>query len=108
MKRRLLIASLLLALVSPAARAATVNLAWGTLCHTENPVSATTFACDTNGPEGDRVMTVSFKPEAALPQVVGLEWLIVGRADPGAPLPDWWRLGAAPDCRAGEVAFRSD
>jgi hypothetical protein len=106
MKRLLLISSLLLALASVAAQAATANLAWGTLCYPENPVMATTFACDTDGPEGDRVVTVSFTPGVAVPQVIAVEWLIVGQTDFYSPgyLPDWWRLEPA-GCRAGKVSF---
>jgi hypothetical protein len=106
MKRVLLVSSLLLLLASPAARAVTVNLAWGPLCYPGNPVSATTFACDTDGPEGDRVVTVSFTPGAAIPDVIAVEWSISGQPDFDSPweLPDWWRLEPG-GCRAGKVSF---
>jgi len=107
MKKTLLLTSMLLALTVSAALAEGVNLAWGTLCYTENPVSATTFACNTNGTAGARVMTVSWTIDVPMLDLVGLEWAIEGVSETPA-LPDWWKLGATPDCRAGKATFNSN
>jgi hypothetical protein len=107
MKKTPLLSILTLALLSPVAQAGGVNLAWGTLCYTENRVSSTNFACDVNTSAGDRTMTVSFMLDWPMPDMIGVDWRIVGQSD--APdLPDWWKLGAAPECRAGMVTFNSD
>jgi len=106
MKKTLLFASMLLALTASVALAGGVNIAWGTLCYTENPVSSTTFACTVNTATGNRQMTVSFMLNSGLPDMVGAEWLIEGQSDLPA-LPDYWKLGIAPstDCRAGRAQF---
>jgi hypothetical protein len=105
MKKTILLTSMLLALTVSVALAGGVNVAWGTLCYTENPVSSTTFACNTN--TGNRVMTASFMLDVPMDDMIALEWAIEGQSDLPA-LPDWWKLGATPDCRAGKATFNSN
>ena len=107
MKKMLLFASLLLVLAAPVAMAGGVSVAWGTVCYTENPVSVTTFACNTNGSAGNRLMTCSFKLDAEMTDMIALEWEIRGQTD-AAAVPDYWKLGATPDCRAGKATFNSN
>jgi hypothetical protein len=107
MKKTILFVSILLALTASVALAGGVSIAWGTLCYTEGgpSSSATTFACNTNS--GNRVMTTSFKLDNAMDDMIALEWAIDGQSDDAA-IPDWWKLGVAPDCRAGKATYNSN
>ena len=108
MKKRLLLTGLLLTLTVSVALAGGVNFNWGTVCYTENPVSAVTFACNTNAMYSlSWPMTASFVIDNVIPDFVGVEIHIEGQSDLPA-LPDWWKLGAWPDCRANRVQFQAD
>jgi len=106
MKKTLLLTSLLLALTVSVALAGGLNVAWGSLCCTESHVAATVFACNTNGAAGNRTITTSFMLDVPMADLVGVEWLIDGQSD-AAVLPEWWKLGVAPDCRANKALFKS-
>jgi hypothetical protein len=98
--------ALLLALAAPAslapvAHAGGVNFNWGTVCYTEAPVNFRTFACETNS--GAHPMTMSFKLDSAMPDVVGIEIAVEGVSDDGA-IPDWWKLDAA-GCRPNALLY---
>ena len=107
MKKTLLLTSMLLALTVSVALAGGVNFAWGTLCYTENPVSAVTFACATNTFSAGWPMTASFVVDTPIPDFVGVEIVMEGQSDQ-ATLPDWWKVGAAPDCRSLQATFAAD
>jgi hypothetical protein len=113
MKKTLLFASMLLALTASVALAGGVNVAWGTVCFTDATdqvaAHATTFACNTNGSAGNRLMTVSFALDNEMTDLVGTEFYILGQSDLPA-LPDYWKLGIAPstDCRVGKATFASN
>jgi hypothetical protein len=105
MKKMLLLTSVLLALTATVALAGGVNFNWGTVCYTEAPVSAITFACDTNA--GVWHMVSSFIVDSEVTDMVGFELTMVAQsADP--VLPDWWQLGSPPDCRTGKASFLVD
>jgi hypothetical protein len=93
---------MLLALTVSVALAGGVNFNWGTLCFTEAPVAAKVFACNTNA--GNWPMTASFVIDTPMPDFVGVEILMEGQSD-AAALPEWWKLGASPDCRTGKAQF---
>jgi hypothetical protein len=100
-----LLACLLLALTAPVALGGGLSLNWGTVCYTEAPASLRTFACDTNtGVAG--IMTVSFKLDSTMSDMIGVEWTIEGESSTPT-VPDWWQLGDAADCRA-DTTFNSD
>ena len=105
MKKVLLLTSVLLALTVTAALAGGVNFNWGTACYTEAPVSAITFACNTNG--GSWHMVSSFKTDVEVTDFVGFELTMVGQTALAA-VPDWWKLGAAPDCRGSKGQFSAN
>jgi hypothetical protein len=109
MKKTLLFASMLLALTASVALAGGLNVAWGSLCYTEAAAgaNATVFACNTNGSAGNRTITCSFMMNNPMSDMVGLEWLITATSDLPA-LPDYWKLGVAPDCRATKAQFKSN
>jgi hypothetical protein len=105
--RFLALAALLLATsaaVASVARAGGVNFNWGTVCYTEAPASVRTFACNTNS--GTHPMTMSFRLDADMTDMVGLEIEVEGQSD-ATSLPDWWKLGAA-DCRPNGLAYSGD
>jgi len=106
MKKTILLTSMLLALtVSVALAAGGFSLNWGTVCYTEAATPALVFACATNsGTAG--VMTTTFMLDNPMADLVGCEWQIDGQSDDVA-LPEWWKLGAAPDCRANKASFKS-
>jgi hypothetical protein len=83
-----------------------VSLAWGTQCYSEHPIVLQTFACNTNAVQAWS-MTVSFMADADVTDLAGVEVFLVGMAD-SPMLPDWWKVGAASDCRFGMVSFHSD
>jgi hypothetical protein len=92
--------------VCPAARAGGVGIAWGTVCYSENPVDAVTFACNSNTGPSSWPMTVSFMVDAEMTDFVGVEVQLQGGWTYQA-VPDWWKLGPT-DCRAGLVSFAAD
>jgi hypothetical protein len=104
MKKTLLLTGLLLATMVSVALAGGVNFNWGTVCYTDNPVSAKVFACNTNGSAGNAFLTASFKVDHEIPDFVGVEISMEGQSD-AAALPDYWKVGVAPDCRAGKALF---
>jgi hypothetical protein len=97
----------LLAPPVPVALAGGVNFSWGTVCYTENPVSAVTFACNTNIFVGGWPMTASFVLDTGIPDFVQVDIGIVGQSDLSV-LPDWWKLGGTGDCRTGKASFAAD
>ena len=105
MKKVLLLTSVLLALTAAVALAGGVNFNWGTVCYTEAPMSAITFACNTNA--GVWHMVSSFVSDVEETDMVGFELTMIGQSDQ-AILPDWWKLGAPPDCRTGKASFLVD
>jgi hypothetical protein len=106
MKKTLLFTTVLLALTVSVALAGGLNITWGTVCHTENPMPALTFACASNTGTAATI-TTSFKLDNEMTDLVGLEWRIDGQSDTPT-IPDWWQLGAAPDCRANKATFNSN
>jgi hypothetical protein len=100
--KTLVLVGVLLTLAAPAIAARGINLNWGTVCYTEAPMSALTFACDTNA--GNSVITVSFAIGTEMADMIAVEFEIVGEST-ASSLPDWWKIGAAPDCRSGQVQF---
>ena len=76
MKNVPLLTSVLLALVISPALAAGLNLNWGTVCYTEAPVSAITFACNTN--TGSWHLVTSVMTDIDLPGMIGVEITMVG------------------------------
>jgi hypothetical protein len=90
--------------LAPVAHAGGVNFNWGTACYTEAPVNFRTFACATNA--GSHPMTMSFKLDSAMPDVVGIEIAVEGVADDGA-VPDWWKLESA-GCRPNALSYSGD
>jgi hypothetical protein len=107
MCRSLLFVFLMLASLPGLARAGGVNFGWGTTCYTSSQTSALAFACNTNSASRHWTMTASFMLDAEMPDFVGVELVILGRSD-RTTLPDWWKLGEAPDCRAGMARFTAD
>jgi hypothetical protein len=105
MKKVLLLTSVLLALTAAVALAGGVNFNWGTVCYTEAPVSVMTFACNVN--TGSWNMTASFISDQEITDFVGFEETLAAQSDQTA-LPDWWKLGVAPDCRASKANFFAD
>lgn len=106
MKRILLSVCALLALGAPSVRAAAgVNLAWGAGCWTDNPVSAKTFACNTN--TGSAPMTASFVTTTDQPDFVGVESVVDLQVD-AAALPDWWQFFNAAVCRQTALSTSAD
>ena len=100
MKKTLLLTGLLLAMMVSVALAGGVNFNWGTVCYTDAPVNAKVFLCNTNS--GSFPMTASFKVDHEIPDFVGVEITIEGQSD-ALTLPDWWKVGASPDCRFGKA-----
>lgn len=108
MKKMLLLAGVLLLLSAPVAMAKGVNLTWGKFCYSDAPAATQTFACNTNSgiTAGPWFMTTSFMIDTDMPDMVGIEQMLEGMSDDPA-LPDWWKVGAAPDCRAGKSLYNS-
>jgi hypothetical protein len=109
MRRVLLFACVLSACLVGISHARGVNFSWGTVCYTEAPGNAwaTVFACHTNSSSRSWTMTASFMLDTDMPDFIGVELVILGQSD-RSTLPDWWKLGAAPDCRAGMARFGAD
>lgn len=90
----LLVAALLLA--PSLAHAGGFDIAWGPSCWQDNPVSAKTFACNTN--TGNDRFTISFVPDA--PMADFGESLVTFDIQAGSPtLPDWWNAFTTGSCR---------
>jgi hypothetical protein len=108
MRRLLLLTSVLLALAPSAALAGGVNFTWGTVCAPESFTPNVDFACNTNA--GSWSMVSSFMIDTEMTDFVGFELTMEATtyALGEPPLPDWWKLGAAPDCRANRAVFASD
>lgn len=107
MRRALLLACILSACLAGVSHAGGINFNWGTVCYTEAPVPGKVFACTTNASSRSWTMTASFMLDTDMPDFVGVELAIEGLSD-RRTLPDWWKLGAAPDCRAGGARFSAD
>ena len=105
MKKMLLLTSVLLALTATVALAGGVNFNWGTVCYTEAPSARTCFNCNTNA--GQWSMVSSFMVDQEVSDMVGFELTMIGQSN-SALMPDWWRMGAPPDCRAGYARFSAD
>lgn len=109
MKKVLLLTSVLLALTATVALAGGVNLNWGKYCYSDLPSATTmTFGCTTNSTitGGPWFMTTSFAIDQTLPDFVGIEQTLEGMSSLPA-LPDWWKVGATGDCRAGKSLYTS-
>lgn len=107
MFRSLVIACVITVCLAGGSRAGGLNFGWGTTCYTSSQTSAVAFACNTNSANRHWTMTASFALDTEMPDFVGVELWILGISDQAA-LPDWWKLGAAPDCRAGMARFTAD
>jgi hypothetical protein len=105
----LVVSAVLLTLVALAscagdARAGGVSFNWGTVCYTAAPSNLHAFACDTD--YGAQPMTLSFRLDSEMTDMVGLEIEVEGVSD-ATELPDWWKLGAT-DCRANGLSYTGD
>ncbi|MBI5168748.1 MAG: hypothetical protein HZA61_04585 [Candidatus Eisenbacteria bacterium] len=107
MRRLLILASALLALVAFPLRthAYGVNLAWND-CGTFGSCNQS-FACDTNGPDQFHLVG-SFVPPEGVTAFVGEEIVLDFIAN-GGQIPDWWQFKNAGTCRTtaalGSVDF---
>ncbi len=108
MKSALLLAALLLVVAAPA-MAGGVNFNWGSVCWPEAQVDVKTFACDVNTSTAayQWPMTLSWRIDTDMPDLVGIEITLMGQTSL-ATLPDWWKVGASPDCRANQLLYTSD
>jgi hypothetical protein len=103
----------LLALKVPVVLAGGVNFGWGPVCYTESGIGAITFACNTNsnntqfGTGAGWPMTASFVLDAPMAGFSSVEIDIAGYSDLPA-LPDWWKVGQSPDCRASKMSLAAD
>lgn len=105
MKRVLLLTGAVLALSASVALAGGVSLGWGTVCLSDAGSSYYHYPCNSNN--GYWSMVSSFMLDTEMTDMVGFQLTMV--ATPGrGTLPDWWKLGVAPDCRAGLVTYTSD
>ena len=95
MRRTLLLAFALLAVLAPLAHSAGVNLCW-TSCAGDGGTQNKAFACNTNVANHD--MVASFVLDANLDQVI-IDELVVDLSTASATLPDWWRMFTAGSCR---------
>ncbi len=97
----------ILLLIAPTATLASgFDIAYGTGCWPENPVSAQTFACDTN--TGAMTFTVSCILSQPVPDCVGFSAKLEGMAYWGTDLPDWWQLYNTGACRQTSLSVSSD
>ncbi len=108
MKKTLLLTALLLVVALPVF-AGGVNFAWSPVCYTEDPTNVRTFACNVNTAtlSFQWPMTLSWKIDTDMPDLVGIEITLMGQTSLAA-IPDWWKVGAAPDCRANQLLYTSD
>jgi hypothetical protein len=108
MKRTILLTALLLVIAAPMAMAAGLNFTWSTVCWTESPVALQTFACNVNTATAafQWPMTMSFKIDSEMTDMVGIEITCEGQSD-ATDLPDWWKVGPT-DCRPNQMLYTSD
>ena len=103
-----LAALLLIGLASPPASATpteALRMAWDDCPLSPAATSNETFACDTN--LGSLPLFCAFSVAHPIDQIIGLE-LVVDFQSSAATLPDWWLLGAPPDCRHDELVASLD
>ncbi|HET7226143.1 MAG TPA: hypothetical protein VFK69_10565 [Candidatus Eisenbacteria bacterium] len=100
MRRSLAVALVLLA--APAlAHAGGYNIAWGQSCWPDNPVSAKTFACNSN--IGHDLITLSFVPDGTRLDFGCVELTLEFNAG-AATLPAWWQFFNTGACRQNALA----
>lgn len=91
MLRPLLVAGALLALMSPPAHAAGLELAWNACYGQAGAAVLRTSGCDTN--DGAQSLFASFRPPGGVTRLEGIE-VFIDFSVKASSLPCWWNLAA--------------